>query len=416
MNEEEDLDNIIGYWVQDVPYNWGLIFDQKSSMYTYGREYIIPDEKTKHKFDLAQQRINSCDNSIGKYFSSTKHIFDATDLRMNGKKLVLPSLVFRLIDVCNLYQYITSKYARNVCSIELKKENILVSNKDIMYSPQLSIVKEKAKNSLINLPQKLQDLFTLFWYTKIIKENKNKNVKLFIHIDREMIKFRFISHLYTIRVYIKDTNNTTFNITRNKAKYFNKIFNDSTIDYIYIPIGIEYPNNTAHANLLFINKKTKTIELFDPHGKLDSFKIKENNTVQLLVKALTFDHPFYILNTYKFIYSEDICPIYSFQLLDNIENDIKPGDYGGFCLTWSMWFLEMKIKYPDIPTDKLVKKSIHELLVKYGSLRKFIRLYAITMEEYFIEISKKLKLGNILETEVLSPDQIIRIEFYLNVL
>jgi hypothetical protein len=56
------------------------------------------------------------------------------------------------------------------------------------------------------------------------------------------------------------------------------------------------------------------------------------------------------------------------------------GDPNGFCALWSLWWTEIRIKYPDIPIKKLVKMLNKELINK--SYKELIRNYSSYITNY----------------------------------
>jgi len=73
-------------------------------------------------------------------------------------------------------------------------------------------------------------------------------------------------------------------------------------------------------------------------------------------------------------------PKIGFQHLDIVEHKHKKiGDPGGFCALWSIWYCDMRITYPSIPRDKLIKKIIKTVKAKNISFKNLIRNYSINI-------------------------------------
>ena len=58
------------------------------------------------------------------------------------------------------------------------------------------------------------------------------------------------------------------------------------------------------------------------------------------------------------------------------EDIIKKSDPGGFCGAWSLYFLDLKLSYPDYNTGKLLSKAFTALQKDKNSFRSFIRNYS----------------------------------------
>lgn len=110
-------------------------------------------------------------------------------------------------------------------------------------------------------------------------------------------------------------------------------------------------------------------------------------------------------------------PTSGFQTISNEENNFnkKMGDFGGFCLAWCLWYLELRLSNPKINSKKLVTKSIKKLKLKNISFSEHIRNYANYINEKRIKwltsvgIDKKRTSDEILtnQEESLIIDELI---------
>ena len=64
----------------------------------------------------------------------------------------------------------------------------------------------------------------------------------------------------------------------------------------------------------------------------------------------------------------------------------KKSDPGGFCGAWSLYFLDLKLSYPDYNTEKLLNKAFTALKNDKNSFRTFIRNYS----DFVINQRKKI--------------------------
>ena len=76
----------------------------------------------------------------------------------------------------------------------------------------------------------------------------------------------------------------------------------------------------------------------------------------------------------------------SFQTISDETNskNMKLGDFGGFCLAWSLWYLEHRIINSKIDQKQLIEKTIKKLFSQDIKFSEFIRNYAnnINKERY----------------------------------
>ena len=163
---------------------------------------------------------------------------------------------------------------------------------------------------------------------------------------------------------------------------------------IIIPVQLVLPDGGAHANVLIYRKNLNQIEHFEPHGK--KFSTNDNNTNKVILdwmKNFVFkiNRNLSTLGTkqIKFIESTDICPyIHGLQNLESSSDIIKIKDVepGGYCSAWSMFFTELCLKNPNIPSSELMNyifnflenMSVRE---KMAYLRSIIRGYASFINE-----------------------------------
>jgi hypothetical protein len=95
-------------------------------------------------------------------------------------------------------------------------------------------------------------------------------------------------------------------------------------------------------------------------------------------------------------------PKIGFQLLDIFETKKKKiGDPGGFCALWTIWYVDMRLTYPDIPPQALVTKLIKNIRINNISVKNMIRNYAINVIKNRDEIlnSAKLDINNWINDE-----------------
>lgn len=139
------------------------------------------------------------------------------------------------------------------------------------------------------------------------------------------------------------------------------------------PCGSKKKDFIAHANYLIYDSKKKELERFEPYGTqslyndfYESDKI-DSKVRQWFKKNLGINNYFSPVKT---------CPGGGFQDLQSIERLERIGDPAGFCMIWSLWYVNLRLKYPNMKKETLVKKAISKLDASVHSRTVFIRNYA----------------------------------------
>ena len=145
---------------------------------------------------------------------------------------------------------------------------------------------------------------------------------------------------------------------------FNKMIKKCRKRIIAVSVQLIVENKPGtHANMLILDTKKKTVELFEPHGKrseqttMDSLEGAYNISDKLLRK---YFHKFF--PDYKYISPQDFLPSYGFQA--------KLDAYNGLCVTWSTMYLHYRVLNPDLNSKQItqhIKKKVNkEFLLKYA--------------------------------------------------
>ena len=125
-----------------------------------------------------------------------------------------------------------------------------------------------------------------------------------------------------------------------------------------------------HANILLINKKNKSIELYEPHGARTSSS-ELDGVVGIYRKKVKSLRKFWkdILPDYKVINAVDYQKGTAFQM------DKDPENHSGFCVTWTILFVHYRLLNP-----KLELKILIKYLAKKITTRKLLQ-YAKYIED-----------------------------------
>ena len=132
----------------------------------------------------------------------------------------------------------------------------------------------------------------------------------------------------------------------------------------FIPISLEIivPRVGTHANVLLIDSKLNTVELFEPHGgrnsdsELESISrayYKINKNIKRFFKQYFPRLKFISPSTYE--------PTEGLQA--------RLDAFSGLCVTWSIMYLHYRILNPDVSPKKLIEYMEHRVtrpfLLKY---------------------------------------------------
>ncbi len=139
----------------------------------------------------------------------------------------------------------------------------------------------------------------------------------------------------------------------------------------------------GHANILFINKATQTVERYDPLGIIDENQQNASNPFALqdyiirdTLTILTKDY--FSLHLHENLVFKDtalVCPIGIQKRQTSLGRD-------GFCVTWSCYILLMKLLNPEMTIEEISNNIIDQ---KTGEeLLNFILRFA----EFMIHISR----------------------------
>lgn len=150
----------------------------------------------------------------------------------------------------------------------------------------------------------------------------------------------------------------------------NILFDECDKDISLAVLGIE-----DHANALLINNKDKTVERFEPHGYIKSEFYDHDKIDHDLEK-------YFKKKRYKYIRTVQECHIGP----QNIEAEAERtfGDPSGYCVAWSLWYLEMRLRNLEVPRNKLFSMMENKSSTS-SRFHNFIRAYSQNI------INQKLK-------------------------
>lgn len=160
----------------------------------------------------------------------------------------------------------------------------------------------------------------------------------------------------------------------------------------------------GHANVLIYRQNLGQLEHFEPHG--GAFIGRENlqgsisKVMRMFTSILNLNLKQNSLPEVRYIEASEVCPyIAGLQTLEGRsgvkKNKLEPK---GYCSAWSMFFSELCLKNPDIPSSEIMNNIFNYLSTKSSAgeyLTSVIRGYAgyiVQTVNKYLEIFYKPKL------------------------
>lgn len=201
-------------------------------------------------------------------------------------------------------------------------------------------------------------------------------------------------HEYYIHPYLNNLINTE---RREDGKRFALVF-----------ISVVF-TSTLHANILLYDFKNMTVERFEPYGNITTI---DSMMDDILEEELTWS------TGLKYIRPSDYEPMVGFQTISNEKQmgNMKSGDFGGFCLAWCLWWVENRLKNPEIKPNILIEKLINKLTKSEHKFSEHIRNYANKINEKRIKYMEMAGLDKkiISNIHISDHDEIKLTDFLIN--
>jgi hypothetical protein len=165
---------------------------------------------------------------------------------------------------------------------------------------------------------------------------------------------------------------------------------DKSIRFILLKMSLIPQPDALHANIIIFDKKTNRLIRFEPYGDWELIDMTQFDELlcKIFMKATKINNikmirPTFFLNDNKF------------QTASNGDNEKTLGDPQGYCLAWCFWFLELKLKNPDVDEKILTNNALENILVLYDKnhnnpLLSYIREYAHKLDSEKNKILKDI--------------------------
>ena len=154
------------------------------------------------------------------------------------------------------------------------------------------------------------------------------------------------------------------------------------IRYIILKLTLITGPSSTHANIIIYDKKNNTLDRFEPYGIVEYL---ETDNLNIFIENLGKK---YINPNLKYNSPKDIFKGIGFQAISNDnKSEIKNlGDPSGFCLAWTLYYLQLKIENPDLEPH-LILKNVMDTILENDKIDdnklfiSFIRNYAAQLNK-----------------------------------
>ncbi len=434
----ENQDNNILKYVDDMGYDisFPIVLNEDFDLI----KYIVKKEgshldkyspiSTSHIFVIAyKQAIKTGDYKIAKYILDNvmqNHNFDETD--MHGNNIAHFILKVRLQKKGNyeIEKEILDKY-KNWGRLNMDKKTPFDYVVNLDYKKYHMFVKNRPKNNALH--NNITDKHWKKLAEKLPIDNINdENVSLIKspYAHSNMFQARF-TDIGIFSIYLKEKyNKQNFNLYMPLYKgndvvpdwnddmllpdnmlYYNNnfpwiiIWNDEKNYWIhphlnelinknkgkykasFAFISMRLPDGGLHAALMFYDFTRNQIQRFDPYGDtsiLDGQMDEIFNEKLAKPTGMSYCGP------------DCYFPVSGFQTLSD-ENNLmnqKMGDFGGYCLAWSIWYVEHKMINLKVEPKDLIRKIINKFMKMNVKPMEYIRNYANYISRFRLGYLKKI--------------------------
>ena len=253
---------------------------------------------------------------------------------------------------------------KNTKKKKTKKFNVI----DVPLADKVSLGSKASIGSIDYHYQKYYNTFA-FIKKEIDKDDKLKNMVCIPDTSDwlpSFVKLNFFKDIDSIKPHLESVKPVDPFVSKdNFMEELNKC-----MDHRLVPISLEIvvPNVGTHANVIIIDTKKKTVELFEPHGARSNQSELESIS-RAYFKVSKNVHKFVRMNLPDFTY----IPPSKYEPEDGLQ--VRLDAFSGLCVTWSILYLHYRILNPDLNPKKLM-----EYLDKTFTVKKILR-YTRYVEE-----------------------------------
>jgi len=294
------------------------------------------------------------------------------------------------------YNKFNKKHDDLLSLINSKSNNIFKSYGNKNKSNDFKLIIYKNVDS--NIFRARFDDILLYFYLLQKKYNKILSIPTYKNISSLNLDFEFNQITLPTQLDITNDKIPFFISFLDKDNYYihpylNIIISSAKTKYSIVFLSIQSHDDNLHANILLYDHYKKHIQRFEPYG--NTF-ILDNGLDDILLEELTWN------NNYTYLKPSNITKSTGIQSLSDDTNIVlqKPGDFGGFCLAWCIWFIEMVMINQDIPYNKIIQKTIQKIKSKNITIVEYIRSYGSKLTKDLFKIYKQINLPKNIWTNI----------------
>lgn len=247
-----------------------------------------------------------------------------------------------------------------------KKKTIHKKFPNIIDVPLSDLTSLGSKASLGDINYHYQKYYNTFAFLKkVIQSNEHlKNLVCIPNVGSGWMESFLKVHFFKGATNVKSKLDSVKPVDGmvSKQKFIDEI--RRCMDHRLIPINLEIviPGTGTHSNIILIDTKKKTVELFEPHGARDN-KSELESISRAYFKVSRNVHKFFKLYFPEYRY----IPPNKYEPKEGLQ--MKLDAFSGLCVTWSILYLHYRILNPDVRPSKLIEyleyKITRSILLRY---------------------------------------------------
>ena len=388
---------------------------------------------------------------IFQFNNNRKTIFNYVENFDEFINLIAESYLYQIKNIENIVFY---NYWDNICkkdiiiekikdnsdielySIDIKSKDLCfeIIYKKLLYNVKIFLKKKILINEIYSYPK-------IIIYPKLIEEYENIITSTFttstideffglLYLCKKYNNVKSSLNLLNFSQNIIECNNycefLNYEFTWSNFKLYDNfeflqnlfinIKNDNKIRFFIVPLGIKIYNNSeskGHANYLIFDFNLMEVERFEPYGSNTPQTMNYNSNsldYHLENKIMSLKMNF------KYITPIDYLPKISLQLLEisELKSDYI-GDADGFCALWCIFWVDIRLQFPDIPRQKLIFLLKKEIVNSNYSYKKIIRNYGKKITDIRDDILNKIDLNinewhndNVSKTQLVQLNNLVK--------
>lgn len=378
--QKSDWDVDVGNWLDGVPYVW-----KNNRMWKKcSREYILPRDFPPLKYLPGAEKCANTKNFFKVKQGWLHKNIHKQIVKVNGVQYSFPTPAF---STNHLYDYIGIKYPTkdkiNMWHLHLTS-TVGETSQDLDLPVYTSKLEHRGWG--------MRNIYMLLWYLQQV--NKYPGVCMPVGTKIELKNYDYGSGLHSIGIIGGEGPNfkVRVHVDPSIAKVVKWCSKSPKIKYIILHVLVGgHESGILHSNLILIDMGrinddgSKTVYLFDPWGK-GGYDLTKG--LPMIMKKLGFSSK----EKWTYKSGSEWCPIVAFQSLETREIVDKYKNVMGFCEIWSMWFMDVLLRNPNVKPEEIIRRAQNQMAKNNPDFVTFINNYFKFFEKNAREQKKKLKL------------------------